>query len=106
MDFFAGLNPYSWQEVLSCLGDRGVLIGEAVLYAINHKQYNNYFPSAANDTQLNYAYSGIPLKWTTLGPKILSASYSEVSLAQGLVVDHAAPTIVACYDKELQKRPY
>ena len=44
------------------------------------------------------AYSGIPLK--TIGTKIF-VRYSEVSLAQGSVVDHAHPTIVASYDKAL-----
>ena len=46
-------------------------------------------------------YSGTPLKRTPLGPKILSA-IARVSLAQGLVVDHAPPTIAASYDKVLQ----
>ena len=43
-------------------------------------------------------YSGTPLKRTPLGPTILSA-VARVSLAQGLVVDHAPPIIAANYDK-------
>ena len=48
----------------------------------------------------NYSviYSGTPLKWTPLGPTIVSA-IARVSLAQGLVVDHAPPIIAANYDK-------
>ena len=44
-------------------------------------------------------YNGTPLKWTPLGPKIVCCS--EVSLAQGLVVDHAPPTIAASYDNSV-----
>ena len=43
-------------------------------------------------------YSGTPLKRTPLRPTILSA-VAMVSLAQGLVVDHAPPIIAANYDK-------
>ena len=46
-------------------------------------------------------YSGIPLKQTPLGPKILSAVAIALSLAQELMVDHAPPTIAASYDKAL-----
>ena len=45
-------------------------------------------------------YSGTPLKRTPLGPKILS-TVARYLLAQGLVVDHAPPTIVASHDKAL-----
>ena len=45
-------------------------------------------------------YSGTPLKQTPLGPKICLLN-SEVFLAQGLVVDHAPPTIAASCDKAL-----
>ena len=41
-----------------------------------------------------------PLKWIPLGPMICS----EVSLAQGLVVNHTPPTVVAIYDKGRQKK--
>ena len=47
---------------------------------------------------LTLHYSGTPLKWTPLGPTIVSA-IARVSLAQGLVVDHAPPIIVANYNK-------
>ena len=39
-----------------------------------------------------------PSKADTIGTKIF-VRCSEVSLAQGLVVDHAPPTIAASYDK-------
>ena len=41
-----------------------------------------------------------PSKADTIGTKDVHCS--EVSLAQGLVVDHAPPTVVARYDKALQ----
>ena len=41
-----------------------------------------------------------PSKVDTIGTKIFVRS-SEVSLAQGLMVDHAPPTITASYDKAL-----
>ena len=44
-------------------------------------------------------YSGTPLKQ---GPKILSFT-SKVSLAQGLVVDHVPPTVMANHDKAVTK---
>ena len=43
-------------------------------------------------------YSVTPLQRTPLGPTTVS-TIARVSLAQGLVVDHAPPTIVANYDK-------
>ena len=41
-----------------------------------------------------------PSKADTIGTKKF-VRYSEVSLAQGLVVEHAPPTIAASYDKAL-----
>ena len=41
-----------------------------------------------------------PSKVDTIGTKIF-VRYSEVSLAQGLVIDRAPPTIAASYDKAL-----
>ena len=49
-----------------------------------------------------------PSKTDTIGTKNF-VRYSEVSLAQGLVVDHAPPTIAASYDKArlwMMKQPY
>ena len=47
-------------------------------------------------------YSGTPLKRRPLGPKNF-VRYSEVSLAQGLLVDHAPPIIVASTTMDNEK---
>ena len=41
-----------------------------------------------------------PSKADTIGTKIF-VRYSEVSISQGLVVDHTPPTITASYDEAL-----
>ena len=48
----------------------------------------------------HYSIQWNPSKADTIGTKNF-VHYSEVSLAQGLVVDHAPPTIAASYDKAL-----
>ena len=59
-----------------------------------------YFLLSIDDIIKIFSIQWNPSKADTIRTKNF-VRYSEVSLAQGLVIDHASPTIAASYDKAL-----